>query len=302
MLEAHQEAGTIEIAQVDLLRQNIETERSNLLQAQVNLANTLDIFKAGTLGLPPNMPVELDDSMIEQFRLVDPKTTAVAGKDRRFHRACSANCRTSRPGRHLEKSVEVIGQSARSARLSGLRSRTPISIGSTRPCPSGSKCSTSASRKQLQEDRDKLNASAGAIWKPASPRPRPISTTAGELAETDPAKSADDLVTLASSLSGMTQELSLVQARARLEAISLPKINLDPKRAMDIARANRLDWMNNRMGVVDTWRLIYFNANQLKSGLNLTFSGAMNTTNNNPVQFNGATGDAERRRAVLRRR
>jgi hypothetical protein len=91
----------------------------------------------------------------------------------------------------------------------------------------------------------------------------------------------------------MAQELSLVQARARLEAVSLPKIDLDPKRAMDIARANRLDWMNNRMSLVDTWRLIYFNANQLKSGLNLTFAGGLNTSNNNPVRFKGSTGTAD---------
>ena len=69
---------------------------------------------------------------------------------------------------------------------------------------------------------------------------------------------------------------------------------------MDIARANRLDWMNNRMGVVDTWRLIYYNANQLKSGLNLTFSGALNTTNNNPVRVQRIDGRRGRRRAVLR--
>jgi hypothetical protein len=50
--------------------------------------------------------------------------------------------------------------------------------------------------------------------------------------------------------------------------------------------------MNNRMGVVDTWRLIYFNANQLKSGLNLTFAGGLDTTNNNPVRFRGNAGDA----------
>ncbi|HEY1786172.1 MAG TPA: hypothetical protein VGG30_11505, partial [Pirellulales bacterium] len=59
MLEAYQAAGTIEITQVDLLRQNIESERSNLLAAQVTLANALDVFKIGTLGLPPNLPVKL---------------------------------------------------------------------------------------------------------------------------------------------------------------------------------------------------------------------------------------------------
>ncbi len=77
LLEANLAAGLIDIAQVDILRQNIETERANLLNAQVVLANTLDNFKVNTLGLPPNTPMEIDDSMVEQFRLVDPATTAV---------------------------------------------------------------------------------------------------------------------------------------------------------------------------------------------------------------------------------
>ncbi|HEX4146012.1 MAG TPA: hypothetical protein VHY91_21100 [Pirellulales bacterium] len=290
MLEAHQEAGTIEITQVDLLRQNIESERSNLLQAQVNLANTLDIYKAGTLGLPPNMPVELDDSMIEQFKLVDPKTTQVLEKIDDFI-TLLGELPHKPTGSHLEKSVQVIA---------GLRDRLAQRFAVAhndlkrldQALPERFKLLDNRSHKQLQEDRDKLNAGLIHLETRFANTEADLDA-ARQLADTDPSKSADDLVTLASSLSGMTQELSLVQARARLESISLPKIDLDPKRAIDIARANRLDWMNNRMGVVDTWRLIYFNANQLKSGLNLTFNGALNTTNNNPVRFKGSTGTAD---------
>jgi len=60
----------------------------------------------------------------------------------------------------------------------------------------------------------------------------------------------------AAAFSKLTQELSLVQARARLETITIEPIQMSPEEALEIARAARQDWMNNRATVVDTWRLI----------------------------------------------
>ena len=288
-LEAHQAAGTIEITQVDLLRQNIESERSNLLQAQVTLANTLDVYKAGTLGLPPNMPVELDESLIQQFQMVDPHTTEALEKIDDFIDLLGELPHQPAAGQ-LQKSVQVIAR---------LRERVATRLRAARgdldrldkALPQRFALLDAKGQKRLQQDRDKLVETLQELETRFVNTEADL-TAAAELVGTEPAKSADDLVALAGRLSSITQELSLIQARARLESITLPKIDLDPRRAMDIARANRLDWMNNRMGLVDTWRLIYFNANQLKSGLNLSFNGGLNTTNNNPVHFRGTTGDA----------
>lgn len=100
----------------------------------------------------------------------------------------------------------------------------------------------------------------------------------------------DQIVSLGVGLSGLAQELALVKARARLETVTIPHIELKSERALEIARANRLDWMNNRASLVDQWRLIAFNANLLKAGLNLTFEGDVNTVGNNPVDFSGRDG------------
>jgi hypothetical protein len=99
-----------------------------------------------------------------------------------------------------------------------------------------------------------------------------------------------EIVTLGVGLSGLTQELALVKARARLETVTIPHIDLSGERALDIARANRLDWMNNRASLVDQWRLITFNANLLKAGLDLTFEGDVRTVGDNPLNFNGRDG------------
>ena len=96
----------------------------------------------------------------------------------------------------------------------------------------------------------------------------------------------DTLVDLSSDL----LELSLIQARARAESVTLLPIDLDPAEALLIASRNRFDWMNARQGLVDTWRLIEFNANDLLSELNLVFSGDVRNVGDNPLDFRASTG------------
>ena len=86
-------------------------------------------------------------------------------------------------------------------------------------------------------------------------------------------------------MASLLSELTLVEARARLETISIETIELKPADALEIARSNRLDWMNNRAALVDTWRLIEFNGNRLESNLDVVLSGEMGTVGDNAVKF-----------------
>ena len=49
--------------------------------------------------------------------------------------------------------------------------------------------------------------------------------------------------------------------------------------------------MNNRAALVDSWRLIAFNADALQSRLDIVASGDINTVHNNPVSFRAPTAD-----------
>jgi hypothetical protein len=103
-------------------------------------------------------------------------------------------------------------------------------------------------------------------------------------------QSADAIVELVAEISGAVDEMSLIQARARVEAISIELEPLDPDIAFEIARANRLDWMNNRAALVDQWRLIQFNAVSLLTGLDIVIDGDLSTVGNDPTRFRSATG------------
>jgi hypothetical protein len=91
-------------------------------------------------------------------------------------------------------------------------------------------------------------------------------------------------------LSATVLELTLVQARARTESVSLPEVEISSTRAIEVARENRLDWMNARASLVDSWRLIEFTADNLESDLDVIFSGDISNTGNNPLNLNGNTG------------
>ncbi|HEV7281603.1 MAG TPA: TolC family protein [Pirellulaceae bacterium] len=70
----------------------------------------------------------------------------------------------------------------------------------------------------------------------------------------------------------------------------LREIELDDRAALDIAQYYRRDWMNARAALVDTWRLIWFNADQLQAGLDLVLQGDVQNVGDNPINFNKSTG------------
>ncbi|MCO6455440.1 MAG: hypothetical protein J5I93_09090, partial [Pirellulaceae bacterium] len=83
---------------------------------------------------------------------------------------------------------------------------------------------------------------------------------------------------------------SLIQARSRADRIELVDIDLTSQQAFDIARRFRRDWMNQRAGLVDQWRLIEFNADNLEGFANVVAAGDISNQGQNPLKFRGTRG------------
>jgi hypothetical protein len=88
----------------------------------------------------------------------------------------------------------------------------------------------------------------------------------------------------------LTQRSVLIQARARLETITVDAVVLKSSDAFKVALHHRLDFMNARAALVDEWRQIEISQNQLQSVLNLTAGGDISTARNNPVSLRAPTG------------
>jgi hypothetical protein len=84
--------------------------------------------------------------------------------------------------------------------------------------------------------------------------------------------------------------LSLIQTRARLDTITLVPTSITSEESFKIASENRLDWMNRRASLVDTWRQIDLAAHQLKGDLNVTVDGEIGTIDKRGVRFDGDNG------------
>jgi hypothetical protein len=97
--------------------------------------------------------------------------------------------------------------------------------------------------------------------------------------------------------------MSLLQARARLDAITFETVDLTPEQGYCIASRHRRDWMNARAALVDSWRLITFNADDLQSDLDFVFSGDIGNVGDNrshPSQQRPAAGRPRVRRPLTR--
>src|SRR5262249_49279391 len=63
LLEAYTEGGIVSQLQVDQAKQNFLRGQTTVLNDELQLRNNLDRFKI-QLGVPPTVPVELDDAPI----------------------------------------------------------------------------------------------------------------------------------------------------------------------------------------------------------------------------------------------
>jgi hypothetical protein len=110
-------------------------------------------------------------------------------------------------------------------------------------------------------------------------------------AEEEIQKLAVSVPAIIKRLAASMLELTLAQVRSRTESVGLVPIDLSSNHAFEIAELYRRDWMNARASLVDSWRLIEFNANALESQVDIFFSGDItNPTGTGPFNLQGTAG------------
>jgi outer membrane protein TolC len=287
LLEAYLDAGVIDLTQVDQFRQNIETERATLLQQENALISSLDVYKTSTLGLPPDLPVVLDDEIIRQFQFVNPLATALQGRIADLQRELGRM-----PPQPTVKQLQAFTEQLTplkddlAARLSEIENdlaRMERQAATRRRTMSEAEASLfEKERTVLVDSLADLNKRHEAV----GPR---LDKLQQELAAGKEKQVESGLVVWLLDLYRLLGEAVLIQARARLESVSVDPIELTPDDAMRTAMVNRLDVMNNRAALVDSWRLIAFNADALQSRLSVLADGNVSTDHDNALSFRAPT-------------
>ena len=287
-LEALLAVGVIDLIQVDLFRQSIENEKASLLQISNGLELSLDRYKTGTLGLPPDLPIELDDSLILQFQLVAREATAVQDsigelQDRVGELPDDAGVEPIRQVlTDISKLVEPVGRQLDDVQVD-LALMEEVA-------PTREQSMTDEDREEFQTVREQLREGLADLNQQFEEAKAKLKTLRDGLCEeTKDATVRENVVWLGHFLR-LVQGSIVVQARARLEAVTVETIDLNSQDALKIALANRMDFMNGRAALVDSWRSIQFDADALQSVLNVTASGDIRTARNNPVSFRAPAG------------
>lgn len=287
VLEATFDAGRISNSlQVFQARQALYNAQSSLLSSQAAFQTKLDSFKID-IGLPPDLPIQIKDSLLDRFNLIDPSMTTL--QDTFSEQVSRVLPQRTPPTREtladtlsqIESLKPEINRQIATLKsdLENLESNVPSRVEQLLRL----KARTEAQQadvdpriydidlfrervQQLTIRPDALQEYFDQSWVELEKFPEKLETL-----ENDEARK--ELAKLATEMSGRLLELSLDQAAARLEGISLSPIDVAPAVGIEIARSNRLDWMNARANLVDAWRKIEFDANALEADLDLVISG-----------------------------
>ena len=274
-------AGQKTTVQVDQAFQNYQTQLLALVQAKSNLETSLDVYKLA-LGLPPDVKLKLDDSLLEPFQLVSPQLDKLKkdldkffAKYRELNEAPSlASLRAG-----YEQLKAYIDQ------LTKLTDGVEAEITKWRNEPAETK--DEAAGKRERATREALERQMPEFRTELSKLARDAERERNNLQEGTRENDWQSLQARARQLIADASQLYVVQTQVRVYLIKLEPIPYSLAEAEEYARSHRFDLMNQRAQVTDAWRKIEVAASGLKAGLDLKLTANIATPplSKNPVDF-----------------
>jgi outer membrane protein TolC len=280
--EALYASGKVNTIQVDQAFQSFQQGKLSLIQARSNLDSSLDAYKT-SLGLPPDLKVKLDDSILDPFQLVDPRLEALQKDvDRIF--AEFREMDKAPPVARLQGGFDRL--KALHGQLVKLTAKVEEELKKWRNQPSADYDEPaqakreSATREALERQMPEFRAGLAKLAKD-------LDAARAGVGEATREKDWESLQAKARQLIAEAAQLYVVQTQVRVYLIQLRPIPYKLEEAREYARENRLDLMNQRAQVVDAWRQIEVTASALKAGLDVTVSANVATRpgGGNPVDF-----------------
>jgi outer membrane protein TolC len=306
--EALFEAQIASTIQVDQAFQNLSQAKLSQLQAQASLETSLDNYKF-SLGLPPRLPVTLDDSVLKPFHLADPALEELQREVTTFFAGFREPKRPAVPvvvAGTLGLTASPLGQGpflASSALISGSTEQPPTlaelrqSFATLKGYQERGAKLLDEAETELKDWKGRLGASVEDAAQVAREREtyqkleeqspnirrdfvrvaKEIAKDAGTLAEPGRQTGWNALLNRSRAFVALLDQVFVLQTQIRVYLIKLKPIPYQLEEAEQYARTNRLDLMNQRAEVTDAWRQVAVTANALKAGLNVTASANVAT-------------------------
>ncbi|MEI6714183.1 MAG: TolC family protein [Verrucomicrobiota bacterium] len=293
--------------QVDQALQALFNAQSNLLSSRAAYQSRVDAYKI-EIGLPPNVPLIIKDPLLDQFSSADPSATSI---DLQLSGILSKIRNREIPLTPETLTEYIHGLQGLEKPLFALLSVTQNDIKSLAAILPVRKAQLAELLKSpdtalLSIEPERLNP-ATLDQKLAKFTDRSVQQAkdltavgdglkaiAAEVQNTNFETARSTLIDLASRLSGILLGASLNQTATRLEIAVLPQVDVSEEKALEVAKENRLDWMNARARLVDNWRKVDFSGQHLRNALTLTVTGTTGTLDaNHPVSFDARTSSLQ---------
>ncbi|HTN01907.1 MAG TPA: TolC family protein, partial [Planctomycetaceae bacterium] len=290
-LAARVRSGTIpnDLAQLLTRLASLETGLRSLEQT---LASQQDQFKF-TLGLPPDMQMTIDTSLLRPFALIDPRLTDTETRllgfvnqvsELRLDSAEDFSQQVRRLIPRVRELVQEVEQNGFEIIRNDFR-RTEENL-DRRLSLLDDEAQKLLVRTNLERDQFMFRDAV----KKYNQLKEGFEDTSLRIEEgrIAPVDAVTRLRELREDLLQSLQSLKVIQTGLRAELIELPKFEMSIEQVVELAMENRLELMNARGNVMDARRQLEITANRLQSVLNVVAEGEIGTEpGNKPFAFRG---------------
>ena len=286
--------------QVDQVFQDYQRGRISLLDSELGYANTLDAFKF-QLGLPPRVEINIDLDFLTPFELSDPKFDEIRERTNDTYLKLVQYLAPEFPPNELiessfedyaklQQELETLIQPIEdelerwATSIDELEADTTLEpedlldLEQQKTLFTRVETQLTDVKTNIQQDLKKLDDRKQELQKgDAAAKWKKLSQWIGR------------------RLSEQTSELFIIQNQIRLFLIDVTPFQVDQEQAIDMALANRLDLMNGRAQVMDSFRAVEVAADALESDLNFTANVSVGTdpSSPNPIRFDASTSSAQ---------
>lgn len=283
------QGGRTQVTNVDQVYQALLSARRDVISAEIELQNSLDRYKI-VLGLPPRLPVELDDAPLNRFVLVDPAVDQLREEIDAFERKRKLELDAPPTVEVLRKSLDELAMFA--DRTDGVVTAADAALklwadDLAKPVPPEEEEQAQRAKNAYGQQRDKPAELRELLKKFRSDlkRQRDSLTEAGR------AKAWQDVVAATRDLAAVVDAAIAGESQARIYTLHLPEQAFEEESLLPFAKENRLDLQNTQGLVTDAWRKVSVAANDLQSDVTVRLDGSLVTEpgGQNPFAF-GAAG------------
>lgn len=255
--------GTISQVQLDQIFLSLKQAQATLIQARTLYENALDSYKF-TLGLPPSLPVKLDNDLLDQFALTTPEMDAIQVALNELEQKLRLPDQAP-PLADLKAQAEslqqIVQRTEKEARV--VEKELAERLKSLSPMP------TDPDEQQAKIDLNSLTERINDLMAELKKAQTNVASTLAELTEKERMRDWERLQRRTRELIAIHGDLLVYQTQVRVYAVQLKPFSFNEDDCVRQALENRLDLMNEQARVVDSWRKLNIAANGLEAGLNV---------------------------------